>query len=100
MFLIIFFCVNQSGIIILSIHNVKIFLIYIKYIPHKTKNCFYIPNKACKLALHCVNLSPGSDCGKNTDAGNPFEAGSKRKPTDINSSFHPLTGPTLFSILF
>ena len=60
---------------------------------------WHLPSKACRLALHCVNLSSGSLCGKNTELGIPLAAGSKRKPTDISRSFQPLTWPTLFSML-
>ena len=35
--------------------------------------------QTCKLALHWVNLSPGSDWGKKTEGGIPWAAGSNLK---------------------
>ena len=58
------------------------------------------PSSACRLAEHWVNLSPGSDWGKNTAAGILLASGSKRKPTDMSKSFQPVTLPTFASIDF
>ena len=55
---------------------------------------------ACRLALHWVNRSPGSLCGKKTADGMPLAAGSNLNPTDMSRSFQPSTLPTLFSMLF
>uniref|UniRef100_A0A6M2DAH3 Putative secreted protein n=1 Tax=Rhipicephalus microplus TaxID=6941 RepID=A0A6M2DAH3_RHIMP len=58
------------------------------------------PRSAWRLVLHWTSLSPGSACGKKTEAGSPLAAGSKRKPTATSSSFQPETGPTLLSMDF